>query len=565
MRNRASHTGTMSSSGGKAPELRAGGMPVHGASAASVDAEWTTSQPFGSEKLDYSLAESEMLHSADAALWRMYLEQSALRMKSMGLAMFEKPPQVPADRQSLSRMLAVRQAFEHAWRGYSDHAWGMDELRPVSRDGGPPFLGMGLTIVDSLDTLLIMQMGSEYERARHWVERNLQFGNQTGINLFETVIRVVGGLLSAHDLSGDSMFLDRAKALTDELLFAFDTPSGIPHGTVDLVAGRKKSYNPPFLRGKSCVAEVATLQVELLYLSHRTGDERYAAAGDRIMKCIEANLPGDGLLPMFINPANGEFERSTITLGARSDSAYEYLLKQWMIVGRRGGLERRERRWVIDMFRTSIRGVLDNLVYRSSPSNLTYIVERSAGGGVKHKMDHLVCFVPGMLGLWQVARDHSEETEADIKFAKETLEVAEELMYTCFQMYNRSATGLAPEIVQFRNGGDFTTSVGAAHSLLRPETVESLFVLWRVTKNQRYRDWAWQVFSALHKHARVASGGFSGLRDVNNASRGLNDKQESFFLAETLKYLYLTFSSDDVLPLDRYVFNTEAHPLSVLR
>uniref|UniRef100_A0A7S1CR87 alpha-1,2-Mannosidase n=1 Tax=Bicosoecida sp. CB-2014 TaxID=1486930 RepID=A0A7S1CR87_9STRA len=320
-----------------------------------------------------------------------------------------------------------------------------------------------------------------------------------------------------------------------------------------------RSYNPSFLRGKSCIAEVATLQVEFLYLSRVTGDGRFAAAGDKVMRCVEAHLPADGLMPMYINPETGEFERSVVTLGARSDSAYEYLLKQWLIVG--DGAAREERRWVANMYQRSVRGVLDKLVRTSSPSNLTYVCERGPNGALQHKMDHLVCFVPGMLALWQVVVDHGNAT--DVAFADETLGVAERLMHTCMEMYRRSATGLAPEIVQFKANHDFVPSTGASHSLLRPEAVESLFVLWRVTRNETYREWGWEIFTAINRHARVEGGGFSGLKDVNKAEKGLNDKMESFFVSETLKYLYLMWADERLLPLDRFVFNTEAHPLSM--
>ena len=96
------------------------------------------------------------------------------------------------------------------------------------------------------------------------------------------------------------------------------------------------------------------------------------------------------------------------------------------------------------------------------------------------------------------------------------------------------------------------------------EVIESYFVLWRTTKDQKYRDWAWEAFQAIEKHCRVADG-YSGIKNVNQVPVVHDDTQQSFFLAETLKYLYLTFSDDDVIPLDDYVFNTEAHPLGKIR
>jgi len=94
--------------------------------------------------------------------------------------------------------------------------------------------------------------------------------------------------------------------------------------------------------------------------------------------------------------------------------------------------------------------------------------------------------------------------------------------------------------------------------------VESLFVLWRTTGDNIYREWGWQIFQALKKYCRHDNG-YTGLRDVRRVPPQRDDVQQTFFLAETLKYLYLLFSPNDLIPLDQYVFNTEAHPFPVFR
>lgn len=105
---------------------------------------------------------------------------------------------------------------------------------------------------------------------------------------------------------------------------------------------------------------------------------------------------------------------------------------------------------------------------------------------------------------------------------------------------------------------------GASFNLQRPETVESLFYLYRATKDNMYRDWGWEIFQAFEKYTRVP-GGYASIDNVRNPQHvGYRDKMETFYLAETLKYLYLLFSDDpELLPLDKYVINTEAHPLPV--
>ena len=96
-------------------------------------------------------------------------------------------------------------------------------------------------------------------------------------------------------------------------------------------------------------------------------------------------------------------------------------------------------------------------------------------------------------------------------------------------------------------GGQFSVDTADAHSLLRPETMESLFVMWRVTRNETYREWGWQIFRSIEMHARVAAvGGYTSLENVLQVPATRRDSMESFFLSETLKYALLLFSDPEV-------------------
>ncbi|XP_025917306.1 mannosyl-oligosaccharide 1,2-alpha-mannosidase IB isoform X3 [Apteryx rowi] len=123
---------------------------------------------------------------------------------------------------------------------------------------------------------------------------------------------------------------------------------------------------------------------------------------------------------------------------------------------------------------------------------------------------------------------------------------------------------LGPEAFKF-DGGVEAVAVrqNEKYYILRPEVIETYWYMWRFTHDPKYRQWGWEATQAIDKYCRV-SGGFSGVKDVYSSSPAYDDVQQSFFLAETLKYLYLLFSNDDLLPLDNWVFNTEAHPLPVL-
>lgn len=114
------------------------------------------------------------------------------------------------DPETMERREAVRDAMRHAWGGYVQYAWGHDELAPLSRSGKDTFGGLGATITDALDTLWLMEMTEEYKRARTWIQDELQFEKQYDGSVFETTIRVIGGMLAAYDLTGDEMYVRRS-------------------------------------------------------------------------------------------------------------------------------------------------------------------------------------------------------------------------------------------------------------------------------------------------------------------------------------------------------------------
>ena len=145
--------------------------------------------------------------------------------------------------------------------------------------------------------------------------------------------------------------------------------------------------------------------------------------------------------------------------------------------------------------------------------------------------------------------------------AKRDLAVAKALMYTCYQMYERQNTKISPEYVEFPEGSDMVVT-SAPFYILRPETAESLFILHQLTGDPRYREWSGNIFEAINKYCRtdIAYGAY---RDVTNTAAGVDDRMESFFLAETLKYLYLIQDPDNIIDLDKYVINTEAHPMKI--
>ncbi|KAM1016517.1 hypothetical protein FF1_046050 [Malus domestica] len=450
--------------------------------------------------------------------------------------------EVGLDPIDIQRREKVKEAMIHAWSSYEKYAWGQDELQPQSKNGVNSFGGLGATLVDSLDTLYIMGLHEQFQKAREWVATSLDFDKDYEASVFETTIRVVGGLLSAYDLSEDKLFLDKAREIADRLLPAWDTPSGIPYNIINLAHG--KPHNPSWTGGESILADSGTEQVEFIALSQRTGDPKYQQKAENVIVALNKTFPDDGLLPIYIDPERGRSGYSTITFGAMGDSFYEYLLKVW-ILGNKTSAVKPYR----DMWEKSMKGLL-SLIRRTTPSSFAYLCEKN-GNTMTNKMDELACFAPGMLALGSSGYGPDE--------SKQFLSLAEELAWTCYNFYQSTPTKLAGENYFFHDGQDL--SVGTSWNILRPETIESLFYLWRLTGNKTYQEWGWNIFQAFEKNSRIESG-YVGLKDVNTGDK--DNMMQSFFLAETLKYLYLLFSPSSVISLDEWVFNTEAHPIKIM-
>ena len=529
-----------------------------------------------------------------------------------------------------SRREAVRQAFITSWDHYAEHAWGMDEFHPVSQtsknmgcarqhDSCPP---TGWIIVDALDTAMMMNLTSRVAKAREWISTSLDFSSvDSEMSTFETTIRVLGGLLSAHYLSttfpslapipdddvgakGEDLYIEKAVDLADRLLGAFDTETGIPLSSCILntstgVGSRGDS-------GSASTAEATTLQLEYKYVAKLTGEPMYWERAERVMEAVDAPRHEAGLVPIFIDPKTGGFKGENIRVGSRGDSYYEYLIKQYLQTGARESV-------YLDMWEESLQGMKKHLITWSTHSNLTVLAERQSGlkDALTGKMDHLVCFLPGTIALGvthgkTVAQAKAAMGSAWGKKQDEDMLLAVELMNTCYGMYLVTPTGLAPEITYFDTDtpprqwdledpnwamprsapldskhdavwrDDYEIHSNDVHNLQRPETIESLFYMWRITQNPKYREWGWQIFQSFLKHTAIYNEqgkvvGYTSITDINRPHTGNNkiiagttvqrDNMEGFWLAETLKYFYLLFEDrvSDWNDLEKVVINTEAH------
>jgi hypothetical protein len=425
----------------------------------------------------------------------------------------------PMDDAEAARMAAqVKGEFLHAWQGYRHYAWGHDALLPLSkapRDWyAKPLL---MTPVDALDTLLLMGFDNEAKDARKLIDKKLSFDADIDVKHFEVVIRLLGGLLSAYQRTGDPRLLALADDLGKRLLPAFDSPTGLPYVNVNLRTGKTSG-------AESNPAEAGTLLLEYGTLSRLTGKPVYYAKAKRaLLETFQRRSPLN-LVGERFDVETGQWTRTTSHVGARIDSYYEYLWKCWRLFGDRDCLA---------MWKPSIAAV-DKYVLEDVHGALwSGQVDMASGKRVGHEYGALDAFFPGLLAY-----------SGDLKRAKR-------LQDSSFSMWRLH--GIEPEAYDYRR-----RVVTSPEYPLRPEIIESTWYLYRLTGDTRYRTMGKVLFEDFVRDCRTDAG-YAALKSVVTKEKA--DDMESFVLAETFKYFYLLFSPPSTLDLDNEVLNTEAHPL----
>ncbi|KAK8848341.1 glycoside hydrolase family 47 protein [Apiospora arundinis] len=474
------------------------------------------------------------------------------------------------------RRLAVREAFVRSWDSYKKYAWLDDELKPVSAGSKNPFGGWAATLVDALDTLWIMDLQDEFfQAAQAMVDVDFGKTEETGVNLFETTIRHLGGLLSAYDLSGEPALLTKAIELGDMLYMAFDTPNRMP-GFWLTFENAKRGTQTAGTHDPS--AAPTSLSMEFTRLAQLTGEDKYYDAIDRVRAFLERTqedslLPG--MWPSMIDFANqGVLGDNGFTVGALADSLYEYLPKMFVLLGGREGSNSYEK-----MYRRAMGVISERILFRPmikrSQSDAPLLFAGTLwihqdGPSFVPEGQHLSCFAGGMFllgGKMFGIEDH--------------VKIGEALARGCGWAYAAFPTGVMPELFNMVNCGPYEdcgwdearwaregdprlpfgfVNARDPRYLLRPEAIESIFILYRITGDEKLRDVAWAMFQGIMKSTKTEYAN-SAIADVTvEAETEKQDSMESFWLAETLKYFYLIFSPPDLISLDEFVLNTEAHP-----
>ncbi|ROT34900.1 glycoside hydrolase family 47 protein [Sodiomyces alkalinus F11] len=479
------------------------------------------------------------------------------------------------------RTSAIKEAFRRSWTGYRNHAFPQDTLRPLSNTGANDRNGWGATAVDALSTALLMgEYGVAADILEYIPEINFD-ATTTVVSLFETTIRYLGGLLSGYDLlngpyasfnfnnSHVNSLLAQAERLAGNLAVAFDTPSGVPDN--DLI------FDPMPRRVGSVynhLATIGTLVLEWTRLSDLTGDYHFANVSQRAEWYLLNPDPGaeiwPGLLGTRVFIDNGTMADREGGWGGGTDSFYEYLIKMWIYDPVRFSYYKD--RWV-----AAADSTIAHLLSRSSVQpNADWAFLSSYVDTVPvYSSGHLACFAGGNFILGGLVLGEQKYIDAGLAITD-----------GCRRTYIMTATGLGPESFQWQ---DSMASVNNAQPPaewkaffdvagfwitnpaynLRPEVIESYYYAYRATGDPKYQEWAWEAFLAINKTCSIGSG-FSAITDVNEPRGGrFWDFQESYFLAETLKYSYLIQADAELevhVQADKgngWVYNTEAHPIRV--
>lgn len=416
----------------------------------------------------------------------------------------------------------VRTEFMHAWNGYKKHCWGHDELKPISKTCRDWYdTSLLMTPVDSLDTMILMGLDEEAKTTREYIATHLSFDKDVYVQNFEITIRLLGGLLTAYEMTGDKRLLRLADDLGNRLLPVFESPTGLPYRYVNLKTGK--------IRGNvSNPAETGTLLIEFGTLAKHTGKRIYFDKAKRALVETYNRRSRIGLVGTWINVETGQWTNTGSHISGAIDSYYEYLLKCAIL------FKDKDCRRMWNNSTAAINQYLrDETKGRTRPELWYGHADMTTGKRTATTYGALDAFFPAVLAL-----------SGDLNRARL-------LQTSSFAMWNKH--GIEPERFDY-----VKNEVVSAGYPLRPEIVESTYFLYHFTRDPAYLRMGEKMWKDFVTHCRTDEA-YAALKSVITKEK--NDSMQSFLFAETFKYFYLLFEPRTTLNFDRVIFNTEAHPV----
>ncbi|MGB8376965.1 MAG: GH92 family glycosyl hydrolase [Rhodanobacteraceae bacterium] len=427
------------------------------------------------------------------------------------------PEKGAAPVDSVAMAARVRTEFLHAWNNYKRYAWGHDDLRPLSRKPHDWYgKSLLMTPVDALDTLVLMGLTKEADADRELIAATLDFDQDISVKNFEVTIRLLGGLLSGYQLTGDARLLHKAEDLGRRLAPVFDSPTGLPYVNVNLRTGKTSGVvsNP---------AETGTLLLEFGTLSKLTGNAVYYEKAKRALVETFKRRSKIGLLGVGLNVRTGAWTDPDASISGGIDSFYEYLWKCWRLFGDPD---------CHAMWNAAITPVNRYLADEVGGQLWYGHADMDSGRRTATEYGALDAFFPAVLAM-----------SGDVQRAAR-------LQDSSFRMWKLH--GIEPEVLDYR-----TLKLPYPGYALRPEIVESTYYLYHYTHDPKYLAMGRTMFDDFVKYCRTDAG-YAALKNVITKEK--RDDMESFLFAETFKYYYLLFDPK-ALDFDAVTFNTEAHAL----
>ncbi len=409
-----------------------------------------------------------------------------------------------------------------AWVGYVERAFGHDQIKPVSGGyeqfffaGGRP---MGLTIVEALDTLYVMGLDAELKQGVAWIEKSLTFDIDGDVQVFETNIRMVGGLLSGWLATHNPRLLALARDCADRLLPAFEkSPTGVPYRFVNLKTGavRDKVTFP---------AEVGTYIAEFGLLTRETRDQRYFDVAKRAVKAMYDRRSKLDLLADQIDVETGEWKSRRASIGPPTDSYFEYLWDGWQLFS-----DSDFKQWY-DTTATAIRKhqaerVRGQLWYRQ--------VDFETGATLDRHQSELASFYAGLLAQAGNTQDAHD--------------------YLAAWASVQERHGVLPEGYDFGTGKPDRVT-----NQLRPEFVDSCLNLYLVDPRDEWRELTAVHYETMKKHCR-AQFGYSGIADITTRPMKQDDSCPGYWWSEQMKYYWLLFADVERFDYRRNYLSTEGN------
>lgn len=423
----------------------------------------------------------------------------------------------------------VRDEFTRAWNSYKKFAWGHDEVLPVSgtyQEFFVPGHPVGLSIVEALDTLYVMELDEDFDASVRWIGQSLDFDIDGDFHVFEAIIRVVGGLLAGYLANGDQVLLDRCVTLSDKLLRAFtDSPTGMPYQYVNLHTGALSGTRPP-------IAEIGTNILEFGVLSQLTGDPKYYDAAKKAFAAVISRRSPLDLLGNTIDIETGAWiDPTDYSPNPPDDSFYEYLWGGWAMFG-----DTDCRDWF-----TLLNDAMTTLQVETYAGNTWYKqVDFGTGALVARRQSELAAY-------WAEVLVHAGDIELG-------------------EAYYRSWTAVLDRFPILPEQIDYTTLAATSKANeLRPEYVNASFDLyWTQNQDPYYARTAWQYFVGMYRNARIAEG-YTIVTDVTTSPMKLGDLFPAYSFAENFKYLYLMFARTPRFDTSDFYLSTEGKVLRGLR